>query len=103
MTAPEDSARTPAAFSTFTYVEAGTSVAVKAVAVLLQYRDASLRSDGAEALEVFQRLDRPNQLGVLAVWRDQAAAEEHLQSSPVQQRDEQLSALLAAPNDTRLH
>ena len=58
---------------TVTYVEVGPVLAKVGAGALHAYRDAA-RKD-ATSLDVFQRIDRPNQFVVLGAWADQKAFE----------------------------
>ena len=92
-----------ATFFTATYVEVVLPSAAAAAALLGQYRDPSRSQDGALRLEVMRRVDRPNQLTVLAAWTDPGAFEAHLGTDHGRQLSEGLATMLAAPNDTRRH
>ena len=65
------------------------------------YRDGA-RKD-AVSLEVFQRIDRPNQFVVLGAWADQKAFEAHAAADHAKKLNEKLATMLAAPTDTRQH
>lgn len=90
-------------FFTVTYVEVVPPSAAQGATLLKHYRDGSLKDDGSLRLEVLQRRDRPTQLTVLAAWTDQDAFEAHLGRAPVVQLNQELTPILAAPNDTRQH
>jgi quinol monooxygenase YgiN len=91
------------AFCTVTYVEASPRSEREAARLLAGYRDAGPVAVGAQHLDVIQRVDRPGQFVVLAVWPEQRAYEEHRAGEHFQRLDAQLAALLIAPNDTRQH
>ena len=59
------------------YVEVLPASAAAAKRVLREYRDATRKEDGAVALELFERADRPGHLAVIETWRDQAAFDAH--------------------------
>jgi quinol monooxygenase YgiN len=88
-------------FFTATYVEVGPVLARVGAAALHAYREAA-RKD-ATSLDVYQRIDRPNQFVVLAAWTDQKAYEAHAESDAAKKLNEKLATLLASPVDTRMH
>jgi quinol monooxygenase YgiN len=90
-----------AAFFTATYIEVGPVLAKVGASALNAYREAA-RKDAA-SLEIFQRIDRPNQFVVLGAWADQKAYEAHVAGNAAKKLNEKLNTLLAAPNDTRTH
>ena len=55
------------------------------------------------SLEVFQRMDRPNQFVVLGAWTDQKAYEAHAAGDHAKKLNDKLATMLAAPVDTRGH
>src|SRR5688500_3064063 len=86
---------------TVTYVEVGPVLAKVGASALHAYRDAA-RKDAA-ALDVLQRIDRPNQFVILGAWADQKAFETHMAGDAAKKLNEKLATMLAAPNDTRQH
>ncbi len=92
-----------ATFYTVTYVEVGPVLAKLGAATLKAYRDASRKDTGAVAVEVLQRIDRPNQFVVLGSWSNQMAYDAHAAGESVKKLNEKLGTTLAAPNDTRQH
>lgn len=82
-----------------TYVELVATARNQGVSLLRAYRDAS-RKDAAQ-IEVAQRLDRPSQFVMLAVWKDKAAFD--AQAASVQQLRDKLAPHFASPNDERQH
>ena len=90
-----------AGFYTATYIEVGPVLAKVGAGALSAYRKDA-RKD-AVSLEVFQRIDRPNQFVVLASWTDQKAFEAHSSAEPAKKLNEKLATMLAAPTDTRTH
>ena len=92
-----------ATFYTVTYVEVGPVLAKVGSSALLTYRNAGRKEPGAVHLEVFQRIDRPNQFTVLGGWTDQKAFEAHMAAESSTKLNEKLATLLAAPTDTRQH
>ncbi len=59
------------------YVEVLPASAAAAKRALREYRDVTRKEDGAVALELFERTDRPGHLAVIETWRDQAAFDGH--------------------------
>ncbi len=86
---------------TVSYVEVGPVLAKLGAATLHAYRDAA-RKD-ATALDVLQRIDRPNQFVILAAWADQKAFEAHTSGETAKKLNEKLTTMLASPPDTRQH
>jgi quinol monooxygenase YgiN len=86
-----------------TYVEVVPAAAPQSAVLLRQYREAAGKEAGLRQVEVLQRIDRPNQFVVLAVWADQKAFEAHGASAPAAGLRTGLHALLASPNDERVH
>lgn len=90
-------------FFTVTYIEVAATTAGQAANQLKIYRDTSRRDHGAVRFEVVQRLDRPNQFTVLAVWNNQQSYEAHTQTPHAKALHSTLSPTLLAPSDTRQH
>jgi quinol monooxygenase YgiN len=88
-------------FYTASYVEVGPVLARVGAAALHTYREAA-RKD-ATSLDVYQRIDRPNQFVVLAAWTDQKAYESHAAGDAAKKLNEKLATLLASPVDVRMH
>jgi quinol monooxygenase YgiN len=88
-------------FYTATYIEVGPVLAKIGATTLRAYRDTA-RKD-AVSLEVFQRMDRPNQFVVLGAWTDQKAYEAHAAGDHAKKLNDKLATMLAAPVDTRGH
>ena len=86
---------------TVTYVEVGPVLAKVGAGALHAYRNAA-RKD-AVSLDVFQRIDRPNQFVVLASWANAKAFESHTAGDAAKKLNEKLATMQAAPNDTRQH
>ena len=86
---------------TVTYVEVGPVLAKVGAGALHAYRNAARKE--AVSLDVFQRIDRPNQFVVLGTWTDQKAFDAHNAGDATKKLNEKLATLLAAPNDTRQH
>jgi quinol monooxygenase YgiN len=92
-----------ASFYTVTYVEVVPSAAVQALNQLKIYRDASRKDQGAVHIDVFERLDRPNQFTVVGAWSDQKAYEANTAAPHAKALTDKLAPTLAAPTDTRMH
>jgi quinol monooxygenase YgiN len=90
-----------ATFYTATYVEVGPVLAKVGATALHTYRDAA-RKDAA-SLDVYQRIDRPNQFVVLGAWADQKAYEGHAAGESAKKLNDKLTTLTAAPTDIRRH
>src|SRR5262249_24347358 len=68
---------------------------------LRTYRDAARKDQGAVRLEVYERVDRPNQFVVLGAWASQKAFEAHSSADSSKKLNEKLTTMLASPVDTR--
>lgn len=86
---------------TVTYVEVGPVLARVSAGALHAYREAA-RKD-AISLDVYERIDRPNQFVVLAAWANPKAFESHSAGETAKKLNEKLATMLASPNDTRQH
>ena len=100
---PSSASAQPATFHTASYVEVGPILAKVGAAALRAYREAARKGDGLMSLEVYQRIDRPNQFVVLGAWADAKAIERHETSEPAKTLNGKLATLLASPVDTRRH
>jgi quinol monooxygenase YgiN len=83
------------------YIEVGPVLAKVGVTTLHAYRDAARKE--AASLDVFERIDRPNQFVVLGAWKDQQAYDAHSKGEAVKKLNEKLATMTAAPTDTRFH
>lgn len=92
-----------ATFFTVSYVEVGPVLARVGAATLNTYRESGRKDQGAVRIEVYQRIDRPNQFAVLGAWTDQKAYEAHSTGESSNKLNEKLATMLAAPVDTRKH
>jgi quinol monooxygenase YgiN len=90
-------------FYTVTYIEVVPAAAAQTANLLRVYRAASSKDQGVVRFDVAQRLDRPNQFTVLAVWNEQKAYEAHTATAHAKALNEKLAPTLAAPSDTRMH
>ena len=88
---------------TATYVEVVPPSTAQGAALLRQYREASRKDRGNLRIEVLQRIDRPNQFTILAVWKDPQALEAHAAGAAAVELRAKLAPLLASPSDERLH
>ncbi len=79
---PAAQAQNPTLY-TVTYVEVGPVLAKVGATALNAYREAA-RKD-ATSLDVYQRIDRPNQFVVLGAWADQKAFDTHAKSEAGQE------------------
>src|SRR5581483_8601678 len=92
-----------ATFFTATYIEAGPVLAKVAASALSSYRDAARKEGSAAILDVFQRVEQPNQFVVLGAWADQKTFEAHVAGDASKKLNEKLATLVAAPADIRTH
>ena len=92
-----------ATFFTVSYIEVGPVLARVGAAALSAYRETGRKDQGAGGLEVYQRIDRPNQFAVLGAWADQKAYEAHSAGDSSKKLNEKIATMLAAPVDTRAH
>src|SRR4051812_42962081 len=90
-------------FYTVSYVEVGPLLAKVGSSALLTYRNTSRKEPGAVHLEVYQRIDRPNQFTVLGAWTDQKVFETHVAGDNNKKLNEKLPPLLPPPIDPRQH
>jgi quinol monooxygenase YgiN len=71
------------------------------VALIKQYRDATLKQPGNTGVTLLQELDWPNRFIVYEEWRDQAAYDASEKAAPVAELAAKLKAMGAAPFDRR--
>ncbi|HWS06879.1 MAG TPA: antibiotic biosynthesis monooxygenase family protein, partial [Xanthobacteraceae bacterium] len=64
-----------------TYVEVMPNAVAPGIALLKQYRDASLKEDGNLRAVALAEIERPSRFVVVEAWRDKAALEAHGQSA----------------------
>ncbi|PYM12954.1 MAG: hypothetical protein DMD81_22545 [Candidatus Rokuibacteriota bacterium] len=88
---------------TVTYVEVMPTSTAEALAHLKRYVQAARKEDGNVRCEIVQRIDEPNQLVVLAVWKDQPAFEAHGKGASWSDMREKVTAIRNAPIDQRVH
>jgi quinol monooxygenase YgiN len=86
---------------TASYIEVGPVLAKVGVKELNAYREAARKE--AKSLDIYQRIDRPNQFVVLGAWADQKAFDAHKNGDAAKKLNDKLATLLAAPTDTRQH
>jgi len=72
---PHVRAQAPAdtTFHAVAYVETAITGAAAAAKALTAYRDATLRLEGAQRVDLFEQIGRPGHWVVLETWRDQKA------------------------------
>ena len=85
------------------YIEVAPGQQRKALGILRNLRDASLKDAGSKSFALFQRVNAPFHFGVLEVWADNATREAHAAQPHVKLAREQLSAIETAPYDERPH
>jgi quinol monooxygenase YgiN len=99
--APSAHAQNNAAYLA-TYIEVMPNAVAPGVALLKQYRDASLKEDGNLRAEAFAEIERPNRFVVVEAWRDKAALEAHGQSAATSKFRDKLKPIADAPYDERI-
>jgi quinol monooxygenase YgiN len=85
------------------YVEVMPPSTAEAVALLRQYREASLMDTGYRYLEVLQQCGRPDHFAIVERWQDAQALDAHGSAAHTRAFHERLQALRASPYDERLH
>lgn len=83
------------------YIEVGPVLAKVGATTLRAYREAARKE--ASSLDVYERVDRPNQFVVLGAWADQQAYDKHSKGDAAKKLNEKLATITAAPTDTRFH
>lgn len=83
------------------YIEVGPVLAKVGATTLHAYRDAARKE--AASLDVYERIDRPNQFVILGAWKDQQAYDTHAKGDAAKKLSEKLATMTAAPTDTRFH
>jgi quinol monooxygenase YgiN len=83
------------------YIEVGPVLAKVGATTLRAYREAARKE--AASLDVYERIDRPNQFVVLGAWADQQAYDNHAKGDAAKKLNEKLATITAAPTDTRFH
>jgi quinol monooxygenase YgiN len=86
-----------------TYVEVMPNAVAPGIALLKQYRDASLKEDGNLRAEAVAEIDRPNRFVVVEAWRDKAALEAHGQNAATLKFRDKLKPIADAPYDERIN
>jgi len=86
-----------------TYVEVLPTSKAEAVTLLRRYRETALKEGGNLRCEVVQRIDQPQQLAILEIWKDQAAFDAHSRSAGTAETREKIAAIRNAPTDERVH
>jgi quinol monooxygenase YgiN len=83
------------------YVEVGPVLAKVGATTLHAYRDAARKE--AASLDIYERIDRPNQFVILGAWADQQAYDAHAKGDAAKKLNDKLATMTAAPTDTRFH
>jgi quinol monooxygenase YgiN len=86
-----------------TYVEVMPDAVAPGVALLKQYRDASVKEDGNLRTAALQEVDRPNRFVIVEAWRDKAAFDAHGQSRSTATFHDKLTPIADAPSDQRVN
>jgi quinol monooxygenase YgiN len=86
-----------------TYVDVYPNFAADAVKLLTQFRDASLKDEGAVRFEVLRDVGRPNHMAIVEVWSSRQAYEAHRMQPHSRDFREKLQPMLGSPFDERLY
>jgi quinol monooxygenase YgiN len=86
-----------------TYIEVMPNAVAPGIALLKQYRDASVKEDGNLRAEALAEIDRPNRLVVVEAWRDKAALDGHGQGVATLKFRDKLKPIADAPYDERIN
>jgi len=86
-----------------TYVDVYPNFAAEAVRILSQFRDASLKDEGAVRFEVLRDVARANHMAIVEVWRSRELYEAHLAKPYAREFREKLQPMLGSPFDERLY
>jgi quinol monooxygenase YgiN len=86
-----------------TYIEVMPNAVAPGIALLKQYRDASVKEDGNLRAEALAEINRPNRLVVVEAWRDKAALDAHGQSAATLKFRDKLKPIADAPYDERIN
>jgi quinol monooxygenase YgiN len=86
-----------------TYVEVMPDAVLPGIALLKQYRDASVKEDGNLRAAALAEIERPNRFVVVEAWRDKAALDAHGQSAATLKFRDKLKPIADAPYDERIN
>jgi quinol monooxygenase YgiN len=86
-----------------TYVEVMPNAVAPGIALLKEYRAASVKEDGNLRAEALAEIERPNRFVVLEAWRDKAALDAHDQSAATLKFRDKLKPIADAPYDERVN
>lgn len=86
-----------------TYVEVMPNAVLPGIALLKQYRDASVKEDGNLRAAALAEIERPNRFVVVEAWRDKAALDAHGQSAATLKFRDKLKPIADAPYDERIN
>jgi quinol monooxygenase YgiN len=86
-----------------TYVEVMPNAIAPGIALLKQYRAASVKEDGNLRAEALAEIERPNRFVILEAWRDKAALDAHDQSAATLKFRDTLKPIADAPYDERIN
>jgi quinol monooxygenase YgiN len=86
-----------------TYLEVMPTATAGAVTLVRRFRDATRKETGNLRAEALQRLGQLNQLVLLEVWKDQAAADAHAKAPATAEFRDKIKAMQNAPIDERMH
>ena len=86
-----------------TYVEVMPDTIAPGIALLKQYRAASVKEYGNLRAEALAEIERPNRFVILEAWRDKAALDAHSQSAATLKFHDTLKPIADAPYDERIN
>jgi quinol monooxygenase YgiN len=86
-----------------TYIEVMPNAVAPGIALLKQYRDASVKEEGNLRAKALAEIDRPNRFVVVEAWRDKAALDAHSQSAATLKFRDTLKPIADAPYDERIN
>ena len=86
-----------------TYVEVMPDTIAPGIALLKQYRAASVKEYGNLRAEALAEIERPNRFVILEAWRDKAALDAHSQSAATLKFHDTLKPIADAPYDERVN
>jgi quinol monooxygenase YgiN len=86
-----------------TYIEVMPNAVAPGIALLQQYRDASVKEDGNLRAKALAEIDRPNRFVVVEAWRNKAALDAHGQSAATLKFRDTLKPIADAPYDERIN
>jgi quinol monooxygenase YgiN len=86
-----------------TYIEVMPNAVAPGIALLQQYRDASVKEDGNLRAKALAEIARPNRFVIVEAWRDKAALDAYGQSATTLKFHDKLKPIADAPYDERIN